>query len=36
VVRQESLNDLNKSDGRKDGIKPFIDDKTLSSRPWRL
>lgn len=28
VVRQESLNFLDKSDGRKEGIKQFIDDKT--------
>ncbi len=28
VVRQESLNFLDKSEGRKEGIKQFIDDKT--------
>lgn len=28
VVRQESLNFLDKTDGRKEGIKQFIDDKT--------
>jgi trans-feruloyl-CoA hydratase/vanillin synthase len=28
VVRQESLNYLDKTDGRKEGIKQFIDDKT--------
>ena len=29
VVRQESLNYLDKSEGRKQGIKQFIDDKTF-------
>ncbi len=28
MVREESLNFLDKSDGRKEGIKQFIDDKT--------
>ena len=28
VVRQESLNFLDKSEGRKEGIKQFIDDKS--------
>ncbi len=27
-MRQESLNFLDKSEGRKEGIKQFIDDKT--------